>query len=303
MNRWVKRLGYAAGGAAALLVLLVAGVYGFSSVRLRRSFLLPAREALVIPTDRASILRGEHLTRTVTKCGDCHGADMGGRLFIDGGALIGRIYTPNLTSGRGSATAAYTAQDWERAIRHGIAPGGRALKVMPSNELAGLSDADLGDIVAFVRSLPAVDRTGGSITVGPISRALYLAGQFPILSAEAIDHAAPHPRALTPGVTPEYGHYLADIGGCTGCHGPGLSGGHVPGTPPDFPPARNLTPTGIGSWTEQDFFRALRTGNRPDGTLINTFMPWPTAGRMTDEEIRAIWLYLRSVPPRETGTR
>lgn len=303
MIRWVKRLGYAAGTLVALAALLLVGVYGFSSARLWRSFSVPTRESLAIPTDRAALARGEHLTRTVTKCGDCHGADMGGRLFIDAGPLVGRIYTPNLTGGRGSVTASFTPADWERAIRHGVSPGGRALRIMPSNELAGLSDDDLGNIVAYVKSLPAVDRASGTVTLGPISRALYLAGQFPVLPAEGIDHAAPHPRTVTPAVTREYGHYLADIGGCTGCHGPGLSGGHVAGTPPDFPSARNLTPTGIGAWTERDFFRALRTGHRPDGTLISTFMPWQTSGQMTDDELRAVWLYIRSVPPRPSGTR
>ena len=303
MGHWLRRLGYAAGGLVGLVMLLVAGVYGFSSVGLGRSFALPVRESPALPTDPASLARGEHLVRAIAKCGDCHGADVGGRLFIDAGPMIGRVYAPNLTGGRGGVTAAFTAQDWERAIRHGVAPDGRALKIMPSNELAGLTDSDLGAVVAYVRSLPPVDRTIPATTLGPIARVLYLAGQFPVLPAEAIDHAAPHPRDMTPAVTRAYGRYLADVGGCTGCHGPGLSGGHVAGTPPDFPAAQNISPAGIGSWTEEDFFRALRTGHRPDGTLISTFMPWPTAGQMSDDEIRAVWLFVKSVPPRKAGTR
>ncbi|HEX9109693.1 MAG TPA: cytochrome c [Longimicrobiales bacterium] len=303
MVRWVKRLGYGLGALVALACLLVAGVYGFSTVRLGRSHALPPVEALTIPSHAAALARGEHLVKAVTKCGDCHGADMGGRLFIDGGAMIGRVYAPNVTRGRGSVTADFSAGDWERALRHGLAPDGRALKIMPSNEFAALSDADLGAIVAYVRSLPPVERTIPQTRVGPISRALYLAGQFPILPAEAMDQRARHQATVTPAVSAEYGKYLAEAGGCTGCHGPGLSGGHVPGTPPDFPAAQNLTRTGIGSWSEGDFFKALRTGHRPDGTLINTFMPWQSAGLMTDDEIRAVWLYLRSVPPRQTGTR
>jgi hypothetical protein len=80
-----------------------------------------------------------------------------------------------------------------------------------------------------------------------------------------------------------------------------VSGGRIPGTPPEFPAAQNLTPdtvSGIGKWSEADFQRALRTGRRPDNTEINPAMPWKLAGQMTDEEMHAVWLYLRSVPPR-----
>lgn len=62
--------------------------------------------------------------------------------------------------------------------------------------------------------------------------------------------------------------------------------------------ARNITRAGIGSWTEADFVRAMRTGVRPDGSTMNPAMPWPLVGQMPDQDLRAIWLYLRAVPPR-----
>jgi hypothetical protein len=92
------------------------------------------------------------------------------------------------------------------------------------------------------------------------------------------------------------------VSGCRGCHGLKLSGGRVAG-PPGIPPASNLTPTGLGNWSEADFEKALRTGKKPDGTIINDFMPWQLAGKMTDEELHAIWVYLKSVPAQETGNR
>jgi cytochrome c553 len=102
-----------------------------------------------------------------------------------------------------------------------------------------------------------------------------------------------------------YGKYLAVT--CTGCHGEGLSGGAIPGTPPDWPPAANLTPdeaTGLGGWTEADFFRALREGKRPDGTdLQGDFMPWKLTAKMTDDEIRALWMYLQTLPAKAEGGR
>lgn len=298
---WLRRLGYGLGGVAALLVLLLAGVYGFSARRLARSHAGPPAEVLAVPTDPASAVRGAHIARAITKCGDCHGQDMGGRLFLDAGPMIGKVYAPNITAGKGSVTAGFSTADWERAIRHGLARDGRALKIMPSEDYVWMSDADLGDLLAYIRSLPAVDREIPSTTIGPVGRALLLAGKFPILAAERLPLDGKHPTVET-GVTVEYGSYLANVGGCTGCHGPHLSGGRIPGTPPDIPPSRNLTPQGIGSWTEADFFRALRTGVRPDGSTINAFMPWMATRHMTDDEIRALWLYLRSVPPRPSGT-
>ena len=112
-----------------------------------------------------------------------------------------------------------------------------------------------------------------------------------------------HSGRCSPGVTAEYGKYLADNAGCPSCHGPGLSGGKIPQAPPDTVPAANLTPTGLGQWTEADFVRTIRTGTRPDGRVLDTFMPWPYYSQMTDDELGAIWRYLQSVPPRPTGTR
>jgi hypothetical protein len=74
--------------------------------------------------------------------------------------------------------------------------------------------------------------------------------------------------------------------------------------PPEAIPARNITPEGIGSWTEQDFFKALREGIRPDGTpLDSTQMPVRLTREMTDQETKAIFMYLKTVPPKATGGR
>jgi len=102
-------------------------------------------------------------------------------------------------------------------------------------------------------------------------------------------------------VTPEFGKYLADTAGCSGCHGPGLSGGVIAEAPPGTTPAANLTPAGLGTWSEADFFKAMRTGTRPDGRVLDTFMPWPYYAQMTDDELRALWRFLQVVPPRATG--
>ena len=104
-------------------------------------------------------------------------------------------------------------------------------------------------------------------------------------------------------MTADYGRYLA--ASCIGCHGDNLSGGRIAGGPPDWPPAANLTPhatSRIGSWTEADFFTAMRKGVRPDGTPLNPAMP-TAFGQFTDDETKALWLYLRSLPAAEMGVR
>jgi hypothetical protein len=77
----------------------------------------------------------------------------------------------------------------------------------------------------------------------------------------------------------------------------------VPAEPP-YP--ANLTPdvaTGLGQWSEADFLRVFREGKRPDGSEIKPPMPWQAMGHMTDNELKAIWLYLQSVPAKPYGNR
>lgn len=108
---------------------------------------------------------------------------------------------------------------------------------------------------------------------------------------------------VTPGVTVAYGRYLA--AGCTGCHGPNLSGGKIAIGPPDWPPAANLTPHASGrlrNWSEADLLHAMRQARRPDGSALNPVMP-AVFGNMTDVELRALWQYLRTLPPAATGER
>ena len=216
---------------------------------------------------------------------------------------IGTLAGPNLTRGEGGLGRTFADADWVRGIRHGVHANGTSLLVMPSEAFAFMSEADLAALIAYLKQLPPVDRAMPASALGPLGRALLVAGQLSILVAEKTP-AMPYPAAVPSGPTAEYGRYLAGFSGCLGCHGPGLSGGHVDG-PPDTPPASNLTPdsTGIEKWTEADFERALRHGVRPDGRPIDIFMPWPNFSGMTDDEVRALWLFIRSMPPKPFGNR
>jgi mono/diheme cytochrome c family protein len=302
MRRALKWIGIGLGGLLGLLVLAVVGVYVVSGAKLNMTYAVQP-PPVAIPTDQASVVRGQHLVVATTKCVDCHGQNLSGGLFLDAGP-VGVVYAPNLTRGRGSATVDYTDIDWDRAVRHGVRPDGRGLLIMPADEYHALSDADFGAVIAYVKSVPAVDNEVPKPEIRLLGHILHLAGQLPLIVAERIDHTAARSAAPPAGPTAAYGAYLAQTGGCVGCHGPGLSGGRLPGTPPEIPPATNLTPGGaMQGWTEDDFKRALRAGRRPNGSELDPFMPWRAAGQMTDDEIRALWLYLQSVPPKATGGR
>jgi cytochrome c553 len=281
-------------GVIAVVVLLLAVVYGVSEVRLRKTYDVAAATGLQVTRDPAQIARGKHLATAVAKCTDCHTADLGGKKFIDGGPL-GTIYASNLTGGRGGALARYTDAQLEAAIRHGIRPDGRGIMIMPSDEYQGLSNEDVSAIIAYLRSLPPVDREQGRSYLGPLGRALYAAGKLPAIPAERMDHTLAAKVAPPAGPTRAYGQYLVNVGGCRGCHGPNLVGG--PSAEPGAPPAANITPAGpIGQWSEADFIRAIRTGTRPDGSKLKDFMPWRSMTGHTEDELHAIWLYLRTVP-------
>ena len=290
--KWIKRIAL---GLVSLIVLLLAVVYGVSEMRLRKTYQVAAATNLNVTQDPAQIARGQHLVTAVTKCVDCHTADLSGKLFIDGGPFA-TIYASNLTGGKGGVLASYTDAQLEAAIRHGVRRDGRGLMVMPSDEYANLSDEDVSAIIAYLRSLRPVDREQPSSKLGPVGRALMTAGALPLIPAARIDHDAARQPVPPAGPTREYGQYLVSVGGCRGCHGPNLVGG--PSPEPGAPAAANITPAGpIGQWSEADFNRAIRTGTRPDGSKLKDFMPWRSMSRHTDDELHAIWLYLQTVPP------
>ncbi len=134
-------------GLVALVVLLVAVVYGVSESRLRKTYDVAAATGLAVTSDPAQVARGRHLVTAVAMGVDCHGDDMAGKTFIDAGPL-GVIYASNVTGGRGGILASYTNAQLETAIRHGVRPDGRGLFIMPSDEYQNLSDADVSAIIA-----------------------------------------------------------------------------------------------------------------------------------------------------------
>lgn len=250
--------------------------------------------------DPLAIERGNYLMDHVLGCRVCHAQDLGGRAEVDD-PLIGTLWGPNLTSGQGSVTRTFTSGDWVRAIRHGVGPDKRRLILMPSEDFQSFSDDDLGAIVAAIKAAAPVDREDRGIKVGPLGRVLLATGEVRF-AYDVIEHARARPP-VPMGATAEWGRVMA--GACIGCHGPAYSGGQIPGGDPSWPPAANLTPdaSGIESWTLADFTRALREGKRPDGSEVRPPMPWQAYAGMTDEDIQALYLFFRTLPPKAAGGR
>lgn len=294
-------LKWAAVSLLSAFLLAVGLLYGLTELRFRKTYTVRSYP-VAVRSDAETIARGRHIA-TTRRCIDCHGGDLGGRTFLDT-PILAQFFSSNLTAGEGGVGARYTEADWEKAIRQGIRPDGRPLLFMPSHDYYPLGDEDLSAIVSFIRGLPSVDRPPTRNRVGPLGRFLILSGQVTtFVPAELIDHEASRPTAPRPGITIEYGAYLATS--CTGCHGERLAGGRIPGAPPEFLPTANLTPheTGLAVWSVDDFVRLMREGRRPDGSSVDEQMPWPFLGQLSDDELRALWLYLRSIEPLAYGSR
>jgi mono/diheme cytochrome c family protein len=296
--RAIKWLGIVLGGLLALLLVSVVGLYLLGSSRLGSA----SADGRPVPplTDAASLARGEHLVRNVTACSSCHGENLAGGLFFDD-PTIGVIWASNLTRGAGGAAATFTPAEWERAIRHGIGGDGRVLGPMPSDLLAHLTDEDLGAIIGYLQSVPPVDNPVPPRDLTFLATIIFGVLDFGNLPYAKTDHANVGSTVQVGEVSVEYGEYISYIASCRDCHGPELLGRTAVEEETGPPAGPNLTPAGnLQTWTEADFITALRTGATPRGTQLDgKRMPWPFYQGMTDDELRALWLYLQSLPPRQ----
>lgn len=298
MGTWFKRIGL---GLGLLLVLGVALLMFASMLGDRKRLRTVEVPVAGVPwaTDAAGLERGHYLFRS-RGCAECHGRDGGGREFINDGKGM-RVRAPNITPG--GPVARYTAQDWERIVRHGVKADGHAVMIMPSEDFNRLTDADLAAVAGYVRTL--APRSGGEVVMElplPV-KVLYGLGVIRDAS-EKIDHSLPPAQPVAAAVNAQHGAYVANM--CIGCHGPGLSGGAIPGGPPDWPPAANLTP-GQGSamvrYPDANAFVAmLRSGKRPDGSAIPV-MPFESLRELNDTDAQALYAFLKTVPARSAGQR
>jgi mono/diheme cytochrome c family protein len=258
------------------------------------------------PSSTATVARGEYIVRSVAVCGSCHAADehnpdgplSGGREFRDWRIGIARAsnLTPDVATGLGS----WSDAEIVRALRNGERKDGRLLApVMPYGWFHDMSDDDALAVARYLKSLPAVSNhvTQSSNIVFKIGKLLFLRPKG----------GAPPPPAAS-----AYGAYLSQhVGLCADCHTQRKGIRSEPDRsrlfagmekPPSAFPAKppNLTPdaqTGIGTWSEADFIQTIRTGKTKAGQEMSPFMPWHQIRRMTDDDLRAIFQFLRTVKP------
>ncbi len=300
MSKWVKRTSFAL--AFLALAGVVTSVVGkaMGERKMARHVAVNA-PPVAVPTSLDAIAHGRYLYNT-RGCAECHGANGAGKTVIKEGGML--VVAPNITAGANGVTGGYQVVDWVRAVRHGVKPNGNPVMMMPSEDYNRLTDDDMGALVAYLQRMPPVSGRRALIDVPVPVKVFYAFGVIQD-AAEKIDHALPPAKPVMVGITPEYGAYVANS--CIGCHGTQLSGGKIPGGAPTWPAASNLTP-GKGSamtryTTPEQFIAMLRTGNRPDGSRINPAMPFGSLGQMHEVDLRALYAYLKTVPPRDAGQR
>jgi mono/diheme cytochrome c family protein len=302
MKTWLIRAAWALGALVALAAatLLVGTQLGERKMHRRLDIELPPFTAAA--SGDAAIARGRYLFMS-RGCTECHGTDGAGRDVVNDGKGM-HVRAPNITPGRHGVVARYSDRDWQRTVRHGIAPTGRPLIVMPSEDYARWTDGDLGALIAFMRQMPAVDGEPPTVQLPPLVKTLYAFGVVQD-AAEKIDHRLPAPAPVAETVSAAHGAYVAQS--CIGCHGPQLSGGKIPGAPPEWPAAANLSP-GEGSalvrYRDADAFIAMmRSGKRPDGSAVSPVMPFLALKEMNDVDLRALYVHLSQLPARAAGQR
>lgn len=281
MNRLLRRTGIVLSTVAGLLIVASVTIYGLSERVLRHTYEVPG-VALTIPTDPESIQEGRRLA-TIRGCfGGCHGKEASGGVLFDD-PKIARIVAPDLTR----AVRRYSDSQLAVIIRNGVRPDGRSVIVMPSAAFMGLSDEDLGRILAFLKSLPASSGPGPSTSVGPLGRLGMVTGQFKV-EAELVARAASPPAAKPR--EGDLGRYLARTV-CAECHGTSLGGDSNPDfTSPDL--------RVVAAYSPETFTRLLRSGVAAGERQLRVMSPRArnNLAQLNDAEISALYSYLQALP-------
>ncbi|MEX0661843.1 MAG: cytochrome c [Balneolaceae bacterium] len=300
MKKALKITGLTIAVLFTILIAFAIVIYAITQQHWNTTYEL-SDEPVEISNGPGVLEHGRHLL-TIRGCFDCHGENLAGKIFLED-PVVGRIVATNLTAGEGGVSRDYSDEDLVRAIRKGVRKDGKSVLFMPSHEYAMIHQKDLDAMVSYIRNIEPVDNNLPEHKINLPMRAMYLiGGDITLFPARVIDQTSPIPLD-EPATVRETGQYLSTT--CIGCHGKNFSGGKIPGVPPNWPDASNLTPAGsMAEWSESDFFTAMREGITPDGRhLQNEFMPYEMVGEMTDEELHALFVYIKSIEPVETGIR
>jgi mono/diheme cytochrome c family protein len=306
MKKLAKRI------AMGLVLVLVLGTSALAvavAVRQNRHFDAPYPD-IKASTDPAVIARGRYLALGPAHCVSCHGSTEGPEPALAGGAAfhlpVGTFYARNITPDERTGIGRYSDREVARILRYGVHPTGRA--ILPFMPFANISDEDLTAIISYLRSRPAIENAVPDHDIN-------LLGKF--AKAFLLDPTGPDKpirKHVEIGPTIEYGEYLATtVANCNGCHtkrslrtgeaiGIAFAGGMTVESH-NSPGIKFVTPnltaheTGhITAWSEDVFVARFK-----NGVETASPMPWATFRNMTDDDLRALYRYLRSLPPAKTG--
>lgn len=259
------------------------------------------------------LARGRYLAVGLAGCSECHsqhdwnahGAPVtpgteGGGQWLNMPDLPGRVVAPNLTPDVEAGAGSWTDDQLARAIREGIGHDGRTLfPMMPYQSFRKMSDEDVASVVVYLRSLTAVNnQLAKTEIVFPVK---YLMRSAP----EPVTMPVPSPDIAD---RVKYGQYLATLGGCADCHTPQergqpvagfeYAGGMVMSGPWGEAATANITPdpSGISYYDEELFLQVMRSGY-VKARKLNPIMPFGAFKNLTDDDLKAIFAYLRTVKP------
>jgi len=311
MKRALKIFGYILGAIVVLLIIGITATIGW------RPFIGPKSRPL---TDRKfeatpqRLARGEYLTEDLLDCFACHserdctkhdaplvaGSKGGGSAPFALLDLPGNVYPPNISPDKETGAGNWTDDQLARAIREGIGHDGQVLfPFMPYEKFRTLSDEDLASVIVYLRSIPPVHR------VIPKTELIFPVKYLIRSAPEPRTQPVPEPDLSTP---VNRGRYLVGVSGCRDCHTPqkngrpirelDLAGGFLLRGPWGAVASANITPdaSGIPYYDEEQFLDTIHTGY-VKARKLSQIMPWWQYRNVTDEDLKAMFAYLRTVPP------
>lgn len=305
------------GGLAGVLVLVAA--CGYLYLMFSYPSVPPPRTDVTFDTSPERLARGKSLNDHVVGCTTCHtqrdwtkfAGPVKTELLGAGGDKFTRapgsdLYAKNITP---AAIGSWTDGELLRAATQGVSKDGTPLfPLMPYPHYGALAEDDIHAVLAYIRSLKAIESIVPERTLG-----------FPLnLVVRTIPSANTFGTRPSPSDTLAYGRYMTKAARCTDCHTPiDDQGTPLPGM--EFAGgmafietgyrtrSANITPdvdTGIGSWTEQQFVDKFKGFENPTNATLseperpqNTPMPMLAYAGMTRQDLAAIYAYLRTIKP------